>query len=132
MFESLAMDCSRPFFARGPTRAGQWVSASTKYHLRQSYQVCTTGDPVLLEQSRTAARKEPKAPKQLAIDCRRVVLELQDRLKKQDIDVCLVQETKLRLTHRTQTIKGYGAVRSDRKGGIGGCLIIYIKNTLVF
>ena len=39
-----------------------------------------------------------------------VVSELQDRLKKQDIDVCLVQETKLRLTHRTQTIKGYGAV----------------------
>lgn len=57
-----------------------------------------------------------------------MVSELQDRLKMQDIDVCLVQETKLRLTHRTPTIKGYGAVRSDRKGGIDGGLITYIKN----
>ena len=46
--------------------------------------------------------------------------------------MCLVQETKLRPTHRTPTMQGYGTVRSDRKGSIGGGLIIYIKNTLVF
>ena len=59
--------------------------------------------------------------------------ELKDRLSKLDIDICLIQETKLRSHDKTPKIPGYGSVRTDRKSNTsGGGLITYIKDTLVF
>ena len=55
--------------------------------------------------------------------------ELREKLLGDDIDICLVQETKLRPKDRTPVIKAYGTIRSDRKGGIaGGGLLTYIRD----
>jgi len=57
--------------------------------------------------------------------------ELKERLYKEDVDICLVQETMLSGEVRTPQIQGYTAIRSDRKVKIsGGGLITYIKSSL--
>jgi ribonuclease HI len=59
--------------------------------------------------------------------------ELRERLTEADIDVCIIQETKLRPNTKTPTIKGYASIRADRKSQDGGGgLISYIKDSLVF
>ena len=58
--------------------------------------------------------------------------ELEKRLKDLDIDVALVQETKLAKSDRTPPIVGYKPVREDRKATKGGGLMIYVSDTLVY
>ena len=61
------------------------------------------------------------------------VLELQDRLSAEDIDICLIQETKLKKGARDPKLEGYECIRADRKlKNAGGGLLILIKKTLVF
>ena len=62
------------------------------------------------------------------------VPELQERLKKEDIDVVLIQETKLQPHLRTPKIQGYKiALRSDRRGGIkGGGLATYVRDSIIY
>jgi len=59
-------------------------------------------------------------------------LELQSRLHKDNIDVCLVQETKLLKRSSTPSMKGYTPYRSDRTNILGGGLIAYVKKDLDF
>ena len=59
--------------------------------------------------------------------------ELRDRLLKEDIDICLVQETYLSSKDRTPKIKGYdGVYQTDRTYAKGGGLITYVRTELVF
>ena len=53
--------------------------------------------------------------------------ELEMRLKKRDIDLAMIQESKLGKGQRTPHIKGYIAMREDRQGARGGGLINYIR-----
>ena len=59
--------------------------------------------------------------------------ELGLRLKEDDYDICLIQETKLRENQRTPHFEGYISIRLDRSGRRGGGgLLTYIKNSLIF
>ncbi len=59
--------------------------------------------------------------------------ELQIRLEALDIDICLIQESKLRQGSPTPHFPGYKSYRSDRKvTKAGGGLLSLIKDTLVF
>ena len=62
----------------------------------------------------------------------RKIGELEERLKTQLIDVCLIQESKLRKTDRTPFIKGFSTLRQDRVGGTGGGLLTFIRNEIAF
>ena len=58
--------------------------------------------------------------------------ELEERLKSQLIDICLIQETKLRQKDRTPHFPGYSTLRQDRVGGIGGGLLTLIRHEISF
>ena len=58
-------------------------------------------------------------------------LELQERLMKDDIDICLIQESKLSENSRTPRFEGYVGIRADRKlKNVGGDLITLLRSTL--
>ena len=60
-------------------------------------------------------------------------IELQDRLSSEDIDICLVQETKLTEKSRTPKFEGYTCIRADRNlKNAGGGLLTIIKTSLVY
>jgi len=62
------------------------------------------------------------------------ISELRCFLDEYKIDVALIQETQLMKKSATPIIKGYAAVRGDRKGAEypGGGLLTYIKENVVF
>ena len=61
------------------------------------------------------------------------VHELAKRLKSLDIDVCVIQESKLRKKDNTPKVAGYLAIlRSDRPNISGGGLITYAKPEIVY
>ena len=61
------------------------------------------------------------------------VHELASRLKSLDIDVCMIQESKLRKKDTTPKVDGYSAIfRSDRPTISGGGLITYAKPEIVY
>ena len=60
-------------------------------------------------------------------------VELTDRLNTENIDICAIQETKLKEKDQSPTITGYKPVgRSDRKGMKFGGVMFYVKDTLNF
>ena len=62
----------------------------------------------------------------------RKVPELKDRLRRRNVGICLIQETKLSKKMSTPKIPGYTAIRTDRKVNIsGGGIIAYVKETLI-
>ena len=60
------------------------------------------------------------------------IYELKNRLAEKEIDICMIQETKLRLGDTSPRIPGYACLRDDRKAMYGGGLMTYIKETLIF
>ena len=59
--------------------------------------------------------------------------ELEMRMRELDIDVAIIQETKLKKADRSPTVPGYATIRCDRPGETaGGGLISYIKHSLTF
>ena len=58
--------------------------------------------------------------------------ELKNRLVEKEIDVCMVQETKLRLGDSTPRIPGYASLRDDRKFMDGGGLITFMRESLIY
>ena len=58
--------------------------------------------------------------------------ELQDRLINSNIDICAVQESKLRKNNKTPIIEGFATLRKDQKVLNGGGLLLYIRNDLTF
>ena len=60
------------------------------------------------------------------------MFELKAKLKDEDFDVCLIQESKLRDgKDRTPHIEGYKAFRADRLAALGGGLIYFVKTSLI-
>ena len=60
------------------------------------------------------------------------IYELKNRLAEKEIDICMIQEKKLRLGDTSPRIPGYACLRDDRKAMYGGGLMTYIKETLIF
>ena len=58
--------------------------------------------------------------------------ELRDRLINSDIDICAIQESKLRKNNKTPINEGFATLRKDRKVLKGGGLLLYIRNNLTF
>ena len=58
--------------------------------------------------------------------------ELRGRLINSYIDICDVQESKLRKNNKTPIIEGFATLRKDRKVLNGGGLLLYIRNNLNF
>ena len=60
--------------------------------------------------------------------------ELRDRLVAENIDICMIQESKLQPHMKTPTLSGFKPIyRVDRKGTVkGGGLITYAKDTIMF
>ena len=58
--------------------------------------------------------------------------ELEERMNKLDVDICMIQESKLRKQDRTPIIKGYSAIRADRVGTKGGGLITYVRMNISY
>ena len=60
-------------------------------------------------------------------------LELQERLLKDDIDICLIQESKLSESSRTPRFEGYVSIRADTKlKNVGRGLLTLIRSTLTY
>jgi len=59
------------------------------------------------------------------------VTELADRLTKDDIDVCVIQESHLQEGRRDPFIEGYATVRADRIAAKHGGLLAFVKKSLV-
>ena len=59
--------------------------------------------------------------------------ELEERLNKDEIDICLIQETKLRDgKDKAPVILGYKFIRSDRIGANGGGLATLVKKNISY
>ena len=56
--------------------------------------------------------------------------ELRETAKDLDLDILLIQESKLTEDHDTPTIPGYGSIRVDRKNKQGGGIISFIRSSL--
>ena len=57
--------------------------------------------------------------------------ELKVQLEANDVDVCMIQESKLKPTDSLPKLPGYVSIRHDRKGGMqGGGLVCLIKDTI--
>ena len=59
------------------------------------------------------------------------IFELTNRLTEDEFDVCLIQESRLKVHATTPYIKGYKTIRSDRVGAFGGGLLAFVKTSLV-
>ena len=57
--------------------------------------------------------------------------ELNERLKKEQIDIALIQETKYKQKNKTPTFEGYAPIRYDREGD-GGGLLCLIKHSIPY
>jgi hypothetical protein len=49
-----------------------------------------------------------------------------------NLDILVIQETKLKMTSKTPTLLNYSPIRTDRTHRIGGGLMTYIKNDIIF
>jgi hypothetical protein len=58
--------------------------------------------------------------------------ELNDFVKTHDVDILLVQETKLNPDSKTPLIQNFSAIRKDRTSNKGGGLITYVKTNITF
>jgi len=59
--------------------------------------------------------------------------ELEMRMRELDIDVAVIQETKLKKADRSPILPGYASIRRDRPGeAAGGGLMSFIKHSLTF
>ena len=111
--------------------------------------VCTTKQQQLLTQSSSQAAAQPRdcgEPKHsTAAKCSLRILqwnadgikpklhELEMRMKELDIDVAIIQETKLKKADRSPTLPGYASIRCDRPGeSTGGGLLSFIRHSLIF
>ena len=60
------------------------------------------------------------------------VAELTQTARQHNIDIIMIQETKLNTRHKTPHIPNYTPIRTDRAHKQGGGLITYIHNTVTF
>ena len=58
--------------------------------------------------------------------------ELPDRLNKEDIDICLIQESMLKPGTKTPRVQHYATLRADRTVIRGGGLIVFIRDSIQF
>ena len=60
------------------------------------------------------------------------MVELEDKTRLLEIDIILIQESKLRSYDTNLKLKGYATIRKDRDVGRGGGLISFIKEDIPF
>ena len=61
------------------------------------------------------------------------LLELRDKLINSDIDIVAIQESKkLQKADKTPSIVGYAAIRKDRNSILGGGLLLFVCNDVIF
>ena len=60
------------------------------------------------------------------------MVELEDKSRFLDLDIIMIQETKLCSKDKVPSIKGYATVRKDRGEGRGGGLITFIKDDIPY
>ena len=49
-----------------------------------------------------------------------------------DIDIIAIYESKLRKADKTPSIKGYVTIRKDRNNIIGGGLLLFVRDLVIF
>ena len=60
------------------------------------------------------------------------MVELEDRIRHTEIDLIMIQESKLCSKDRNTSLPGYSTIRKDREYGRGGGLITFIKEDIPF
>ena len=60
------------------------------------------------------------------------MVELEDRIRKLNLDIIMILEMKLRALDKNPAIEGYSTVRKDRGVGSGGGLLFFIKEAIPF
>ena len=60
------------------------------------------------------------------------MVELEDRIRHTEIDLIMIQESKLCSKDRNPSLPGYSTIRKDREYGRGGGLITFIKEDIPF
>ena len=60
------------------------------------------------------------------------MVELEEKTRLLDIDIILIQESKLRSSDTNPKLKGYTTNRKDRAVGRGGVLVTFIKEDIPF
>jgi hypothetical protein len=60
------------------------------------------------------------------------IYELNQLVQEHDIDIILIQETKLKSNNKTPYIPNFSYIRKDRIDNNGGGLLIYIKSNIIF
>ena len=60
------------------------------------------------------------------------MVELQEKCKELDLDIIVIQESRLHKDQKDPVIPGYTLFRSDRKNKQGGGLLSYIRKSLRF
>ena len=60
------------------------------------------------------------------------MVELEDKARTLEIDIILIQESKLRSSDANPKLKGYATIRKDREVGRGGGLVTFIKEDIPF
>ena len=58
--------------------------------------------------------------------------ELEEKVRRMEIDIIMIQESKLRSLDKDPRIAGYSTVRKDRDVGMGGGLVTFIKEDIPF
>ena len=60
------------------------------------------------------------------------LLELRDRLFNSDVDIVAIQESKLCKEDKTPLIEGYTTIRKGRNNFLGGGLLFFVRNVVIF
>ena len=60
------------------------------------------------------------------------MVELEEKVRRMEIDIIMIQESKLRSLDKDPRIAGYSTVRKDRDVGMGGGLVTFIKEDIPF
>ena len=60
------------------------------------------------------------------------MVELEEKVRRMEIDIIMIQESKLRSLDKDPRIAGYSTVRKDRDVGMGGGLVTFTKEDIPF
>ena len=60
------------------------------------------------------------------------MVELEEKVRRMEIDIIMIHESKLRSLDKVPRIAGYSTVRKDRYVGMGGGLVTFIKEDIPF
>ena len=123
---------SRDAADRAKQSPSAWICTRCNSFLAPDSPATTTTRRSISEKLQKSCKPSVKIVQWNADGLSTKVYELKNTLSEKDIDICMTQETKLRLGDTTPRIPGYAALRDDRKCLAGGGLLTYIKETLIY